>query len=163
MSKRRRFKLEDLSAEHQVHARRQLAGPVEPRLLLDGVEPEAPKGKRGGPSKNERDYQRHLVLLERTGEVVYFLAQPAPIELAHRCTYQPDFLVMPATGTKFYVEVKGRKGKRPWYRDDGARVKTKVAARVLSRRGDPPGSSPLSLVVVWPRNGGGWCSEVVKP
>lgn len=122
----------------------------------------AKSSQRGGPSKVERDYARYLASLEAAGQIVYFVAQPEPIELAHRCTFTPDYLVMPAEGKKYYVECKGRKGSRPYYRED-ARVKTKVAARVLSQRGDPPGSAPLALYVVWPKKGGGWCSEQVKP
>jgi hypothetical protein len=119
-----------------------------------GLEEARPRGSRqGGPSRNEARYQEHLEALQAAGEVLEFKAQPAAVELAHRCTWTPDFMVMRPDGFEM-VEVKGRKGCRPWYRDDGARVKVKVAARVLAARG-------IQVVVVWPKKGGGWCREVV--
>lgn len=118
----------------------------------------APKGKRqGGPSRNEARYQEHLDALAAAGEVLGYVAQPDPIELAHRCTYQADFLVTLARdhdSALEYVEVKGRKGNRPWFHDDGARVKVRVAARQLAAIG-------IRLVLVWPKSGGGWAREVV--
>ena len=118
--------------------------------------------KRGGPSKVERAYAAHLEALKAAGEILSYCAQPDPIEIAHRCTYRPDFLVVPLDRIPYYVETKGRKGSRPWYRDDGARVKTKVAARELRSRHCGLGPE-WYLVVVWPRKGGGWCQERVKP
>lgn len=111
------------------------------------------KKKRGGPSKNEEAYARHLEALLISGLILDYRAQPEPIELAHRCTYQPDFWVMPRDGVPEYIEVKGAKRGRPYYRDDGARVKVKVAARALH--------PSIALVVAWPKKGGGWCREVV--
>jgi hypothetical protein len=119
----------------------------------------AKSSQRGGPSKVERDYARHLDALVAAREVVTYLPQPEAIELAHRCTYRTDYEVVRRVHDMPVVEwheVKGRKGSRPYYRDDGARVKAKVAARLLAERGVP-------LFVVWPKKGGGWCQEQVKP
>jgi hypothetical protein len=124
-----------------------------------GIEPaaSAPRGRReGGPSTNEARYGEHLEALRLAGEVLAYIPQPRPVELAHRCSYTADFIVTwtdPARPVE-YVEVKGRKGNRPWYRDDGARIKVRVAARVLGAQG-------VLVVVVWPKRGGGWGREVV--
>lgn len=117
-----------------------------------------PAKRQGGPSRNEARYQQHLDTLVAAGEVLTYSAQPDPIEIAHRCSYQADFLVLYADGRPDeYVEIKGAKGKRPWFRDDGARVKVKVAARELARRG-----LRCVVVVVWPQ-GKRWMREVVRP
>jgi hypothetical protein len=115
--------------------------------------------KRGGPSKNELAYGEHLEALKQAGEVRFYKAQPERIELAHRCTYQPDFLVAFADEDRpwEFVEVKGaRSNGRPFYFDDGAKVKVKFAARTVAR-----GFTGHIVVVVWPKKGGGWCREVV--
>jgi hypothetical protein len=118
---------------------------------------------RGGPSKNELAYGEHLEALKQAGEVRFYEAQPAAIELAHRCRYTADFRVVYTDESRpvEMVEVKGAKGKRPWFRDDGARVKVRVAARIIHQ------SWPdVVFVVVWPlakKYGGGWAREVVKP
>lgn len=126
-----------------------------------------PKRKRGGPSKNEARYQEHLDQLVSAGAVVAYVAQPEPLEIASGVTYQPDFWVQTDDGGDgHYVEVKGEKrgkphkrtGKRssrPFFHDDGARVKVRVAARDLARFG-------IQLIVVWPQ-GKRWAREVVKP
>lgn len=125
------------------------------QLAAAGLE----RRKQGGPSRLEDRYARHLEALQTAGEVFHFAPQPHPIEIAHRCTYQPDFYVEFEDGGRppEYVEVKGAKGKRPHYHDDGARVKVKVAARELARRG-----LRCVVVVVWPQ-GKRWMREVVKP
>lgn len=123
------------------------------QLAAAGLE----RRRRGGPSRLEDRYRAYLDARAAAGEVLGYVEQPDPIELAHRCTYQPDFLVTLARGHDSaleYVEVKGRKGNRPWFHDDGARVKVRVAARQLAAIG-------IRLVVVWPKRGGGWCREVV--
>lgn len=163
---RRHFKREDFTDPAQLAAIDGKPSPDEAlRVAALSLEDEKPaKGKQQGrgQSKNEQEYERHLSALVAAGEVVSFFRHPKPIELAHRCTFTADFLVYPRGEPPYCVEVKGRTGKgdgRPWYRHD-ARVKAKVAARVLSK--DPSG--PVALLVVWPkRSGRGWCSEVVKP
>jgi hypothetical protein len=128
-------------------------------------------GKKRRPSGPERAYEAHLRALRADGEVVTYLAEPEPIEIAHACTYQTDYEVVFRVNDGHVVEwheVKGgfrRKskmtGKRgrvvPFFADDGARVKVKVAARLLAARGVP-------LVVVFqdPRTKA-WLREVVKP
>jgi hypothetical protein len=102
-----------------------------------------PEKQRGGPSKVERAYAAHLAA---SANVADYAAQPAPIRLAVGVSYQPDYMVTLRDGDPFYVECKGtkvrrskqtgRKGKpRPWYHDDGARVKVRWAAQVLATHG----------------------------
>jgi hypothetical protein len=115
--------------------------------------------RRGGPSKNELAYAEHLEALKQAGEVRFYTAQPERIELAHRCTYQPDFEVAFTDEDRpwEFVEVKGaRSNGRPFYFDDGAKVKVKFAARTVAR-----GYVGHIVVVVWPKKGGGWNREVV--
>lgn len=112
--------------------------------------------KRGEPSKVERDYGSRLESMRMAGELRAIQPQPEAIELGHRCSYTCDWQLVLADGSVEWHEVKGRKGSRPWFRDDGARVKVRVAARLLAQR-----DSPVALYVVWPRKGGGWCSERV--
>ena len=118
------------------------------QLAAAGLE----RKRQGGPSRLEDRYRAYLDARAAAGEVLGYVEQPDPIE-----SYQPDFLVEFEDGRPpEFVEIKGAKGKRPWFRDDGARVKVKVAARELARRG-----LRCVVVVVWPKCGGGWCREVV--
>lgn len=100
------------------------------------------------------------------GEIRSWLAQPAPIELAYDCTYQPDFWILNVDGSVEFVETKGAKRSkrgptRPFFHDDGARVKTKVAARRLAT--PSANETTASLYVAWPSRGGGWSRELVRP
>lgn len=126
----------------------------------------APVAAARGPSKIERRYAAHLESLKITGLIRSWLAQPAPIELAYDCTYQPDFWVLNVDGSVEFVETKGAKRSkrgptRPFFHDDGARVKTKVAARLLSI--PSANETPAALYVAWPSRGGGWSRELVRP
>lgn len=97
-------------------------------------------------SKPERAYALYLRGLVDAGKVGAWTAQPDPITLGPGCTYQPDYEVWPVMSAPYFVEVKGgfrkrskvtgKRGKaRPYFRDDGARVKVKWAAQVLARDG----------------------------
>lgn len=148
-----RVRYAELSPDQQAHVRGEKPSGRTP------VVPVGLKGhgkQRGQPSAEERRYQAHLERLLAAREIDYYLPQPEPIELAHRCSYTTDFEVG-VGGRVEWHEIKGRKGARPWFHDDGARVKTKVAARLLAQR-----DRPVALVVVWPKKGGGWSSERVK-
>lgn len=59
------------------------------------------------PSKLERRYYDHLNLLIKSGEVLFFLRQPA-FDIAGGVRYFADFLVFWADGTVDFVDTKGR-------------------------------------------------------
>lgn len=149
-----RMRPAELSAEQRT-AIREAEGKSAPAVV--GATVRGHGKRQGQPSAVEHRYQAHLERLLAAREIDYYLPQPDPIELAHACTYRTDFEVG-VGGRVEWHEIKGRKGSRPWFHDDGARVKTKVAARLLAQR-DPP----VTLVVCWPKKGGGWSSERVKP
>ena len=80
---------------------------------------------RGEPNQTERCY-RDEFLIPRilSGEIVECIFEGKTFELAHRCTYTPDWYVVRADGD---VECHEVKGSHVW---DDARVKLKVAARL---------------------------------
>lgn len=141
MAKRRRFTASDLGLTPDV---------VD--MVQRDTKPEK-RAKQGGPSKNEARYQEHLDQLVAAGVLDGYTPQPPAIALAHGVTYTADFLCFPRDGASFYVEVKGEKARRnrrtgartsrPYFADDGARVKVRVAARLLAEKG-------IRLFVVWP-------------
>ena len=79
-------------------------------------------------NKLEKKYADNLELKRLAGEIVSWKYEPREFELAHRCTYTPDFEVVFSVGMQDdrieYHETKG------WMRDDAA-VKLKVAARMF--------------------------------
>lgn len=58
------------------------------------------------PSKLERRYYQHLMLLKHAGEVVFFLRQ-VPFHLPGGVKYVADFQIFYADGTVSFVDVKG--------------------------------------------------------
>lgn len=141
----------DLSPEQRDHIRREDAKRSGAPVVSVGL-----KGHQ--PSRVETRYQQHLEAKRLIGEIRGYQAQPPAIELAHDCTYTADFLVWFGDGRPDeYIETKGAKRKRPFFHDDGARVKVKVAARLLAQR-DPP----ALLVVAWRPKGMPWQREVVQ-
>lgn len=147
-----RLRMCDLSPEQRDAARAQLAGgaPVVPVASIEGHDKPA-------RSRVERRYAEHLQAVYLSGAIKGYQVQPEPIELAHDCLYFADFLVWFDGRPDEYVETKGAKRKRPFFHDDGARVKVKVAARLLAQR-DPP----ALLVVAWRPKGMPWQREVVQ-
>lgn len=141
MSKRRRFRLDDLSASHQEHARAQIAGSVDPGLLLDGIGPDetlrraaleldAPaasvrsphtgKGAKRGMSKLELRFQNYLAQMKAQGVVLGYAYELARVPLGvPRATKKPDF----------------------WVRCDGWRID------------DEDGAFPLVVIEVKPKDG----------
>lgn len=80
---------------------------------------------RGEPNVTESRY-RNEFLIPRilNGEIASCVFEGKTFELAHRCTYTPDWWVTLADGSHEAHEVKGA---MVW---DDARVKLKVAARM---------------------------------
>ena len=74
------------------------------------------------PSKKERDRYIQLRLLQRSGEVVFFLRQPL-FDLGGGTTYKADFLIFWASGGVTIEDVKGFKTK------EFIRAKKQVEAR----------------------------------
>ena len=143
---------------------------AEQRAAIKGapvVSVEAIKGHGGRhgrePSKVEIDYGKRLEMQRMAGELRSVEVQPEAIDLpADRCRYTADFKVVEASGAVTYYETKGaRKGAKgtvPHFHDEAARIKTKLAARVLSQQ-----TPPARLLLVWPAANGGWSEKVVKP
>lgn len=151
-----RLRLCDLSQEQRDHIRREDATRSGAPVVSVGL-----KGHgrpRGGRSAVEMKYGARLHAMRAAGEILSAEEQPEAVVLpAHRCTYTADYRVVLADGSVEFHEVKVGSKKGPVYYDGEARLKTKLAARVLSER-DPP----VPLVVVWPV-GKTWRRKVVKP
>lgn len=79
----------------------------------------------GEPNQTERRYlDEFLIPRILTGEIVSCVFEGRTFELAHRCSYTPDWYVVRADGG---IECHEVKGAHVW---DDARVKLKVAARL---------------------------------
>lgn len=110
-----------------------------------------PRGRhrKGQMTKLEKRYAAWLDALKASGHVLAWVFEPFALQLAHRTTYTPDFLVFRpmkivdafahAGGVEIdvaFVEVKPRRrdtGRPLWIED--ARVKWKVAASMHARVG----------------------------
>jgi dsDNA-binding SOS-regulon protein len=57
-------------------------------------------------SKKEADYYDQLIMLQRNGDVVFFLRQ-VPFHLPGNITYRVDFQVFLADGSVEFIDVKG--------------------------------------------------------
>ncbi len=71
-------------------------------------------------SKAEMEYAMVLDLLLKSGEIIDVIEQPIVHLGIRENRYRPDFLIMPAESTPYYVDVKGmettafKKNKRLW-------------------------------------------------
>jgi hypothetical protein len=140
VSRRKGMKLPpELEAKARALVRAQDADMEMARLEREALK----SSQRGGPSKVERAYFYYLL---NRSDVDGILAQPDAVQLAHGVSYTADYRVTYSDGSVAYVETKGtrvkrskttgKKGKpRPHYHDDGARVKVRVAAKVLAEHG----------------------------
>jgi hypothetical protein len=81
--------------------------------------PTIPVPGKAYDSKWEEAYAFNLDLRKLAGEIPAWAYKPWKFRIAHRCYYEPDFLVVPVTGILEIHEVKG------FWRDD-ARVKWKA-------------------------------------
>lgn len=98
--------------------------------------------KTGQMNKTEAEYARHLELLKRAGEIVYYKFDGVNLRLADKTFYKPDFLVMRTDGSIEIHEVKG-------YWQDDAKVKIKVASDLY----------PFKFLAVYKKtkkDGNGW-------
>lgn len=77
--------------------------------------------KLGKRNSLELAYEKHLELLRKADEILWFKFEAVKLRLADNTFYTPDFLIMMKTGQIEIHEVKG------FWMDD-ARVKIKVAA-----------------------------------
>lgn len=73
-------------------------------------------------SKKECKFYNKLKLLQKAGEIRYFLRQ-VPFRLSTDVTYRVDFMVCENDGTVKYWEVKG-------YMTDAARVKISMCEKL---------------------------------
>ncbi|HNX38720.1 MAG TPA: hypothetical protein PL124_12300 [Candidatus Cloacimonadota bacterium] len=95
----------------------------------------------------EEDYAKHLDVLRASGQIREFHYEPFRILLADKCTYLPDFVVVPADPAA-PVEVHEVKG---FPRED-AIIKFKVAAAKLTY---------MVFIMVKKEKGGGW-KEIMR-
>lgn len=109
--------------------------------------------RRRGMSKNEREYAAYLEHRRLVGDLYHWWGpEPITLKLAHDLRYTPDFAAAGAGMDGFHlIEVKGTKDGRPYYRDDGARIKPKLAAKLF----------PWPVYVAW-KVDGQWREELVR-
>lgn len=112
--------------------------------------PRHARHEAGVMNKTEAAYDQQLALRKHAGEIAWYAFEKVKLRLAKATFLTIDFMVLLADGSLECHEVKGRKGDRYWVEED-AKIKLKVAAEMF----------PFRFLVVWPRKGGGWCSEVV--
>jgi hypothetical protein len=80
--------------------------------------------KQGQLNKTEAEYARHLELLKRAGEILWYRFEGVKLRLADNTFYTADFAVMNANSEMEMHEVKGG------YITDDSKVKIKVAAEM---------------------------------
>ncbi len=88
---------------------------------------EKPKRKQQGRGENqlERNFDEHLRLMSLEGFINSWERATEPFRLAGGTTYTPDFMADDWDEHVYAIELKG-----PYERDDGSRIKIKVAARL---------------------------------
>lgn len=89
-----------------------------------------PKGKQRGRETTDLENQLYTFLLKRKsdGRITDIEHQPAPLKIAHRCTYKTDATcINVSTGRREYWESKHEEVKKKY--EDGW-VKLKVAAQM---------------------------------
>lgn len=104
-----------------------------------------PKGAAPAMNKTEAEWSRMLDARKLAGEIQHWSFEPIKIRLADRTYYEPDFLVVLASGELELHEVKGA------FVQDDARVKFKVCAEHF----------PARLVWAQKVKGGAWKVEVM--
>lgn len=84
----------------------------------------------GGRLTSRAEKARAVILRARelAGEIVAWKHEALKLRLGHRCTYEPDFLVIELDGAVVLEEIKGAMG---WKLDDEGRTKWKVAAELF--------------------------------
>ncbi len=74
------------------------------------------------PSKAEAKYYDNLMLMKKSGDVVFFIRQPM-FDMGGGCTYKADFMVFYKNGDIRVVDVKGARAGSSW---DAFLVKKKI-------------------------------------
>lgn len=92
-----------------------------------GKPPPRQRHVNGVMNSNEAAYAAELELQRRSGVVAAYAFEAEKLRLALRTFLTPDFRVVLADGSVEWHEVKPRKGKRFYARED-AWIKLKVAA-----------------------------------
>ncbi len=105
-----------------------------------------PKGAAPTMNKTEAEWSRMLEASKLAGEIQHWGFQPIKVRLAPNTYYEPDFLVVLASGQLELHEVKGA------FVQDDARVKFKVCAEHF----------PARLVWAQRLKGGAWKVEVIE-
>ena len=109
---------------------------------------ESPDPHRG-MNRTERRYAVEVLEVERhAGHVAWWGFERIKMKLADRCWLTIDFAVVDSHDRLTLVDVKGRKG-RTWYAKEDARIKLRVAAEAF----------PIPVFVAWPLQGAGWGEE----
>ena len=101
-------------------------GRIPAQFLALGRKPKS-QGVRG-MNRTEAEWSRGLEAKRQAGELLYWSFEPIKIRLADRTWYEPDFLVVLASGELELHEVKGG------FVMDDARLKFKVCAEHFPAR-----------------------------
>lgn len=110
------------------------------------------KRERGKMNAGELKYSQQLDLRMSAGEVLWWAFEGITFKIGDDCRITPDFSVMEADGTMVLIDVKGRSGEKYWAEEDAV-VKLKTLATIY----------PFQVFVVWPKSGGVWYTQEVKP
>lgn len=150
MSKRRALRYVSVAdmPESMQRLLKKSAGAPQPEQTQPNAPPRHRRHEPGVMNKTEAAYAQHLDYRKAAGEVLWWGFEVVKLRLAKKTYLTIDFLVQLADCSFEFHEVKGRKGERFWAEED-AMVKLKVAAQL----------TPIPVVVVWPRKGGGWGEE----
>lgn len=113
------------------------------------------KAKRGRyDSRTEERYAGELERQRAAGELErwsYVGRRGWTLQVLPDLSYTPDFVVYRRGMPVELVEVKGAKGERPWWRQNGSRERFKAAAGAFG--------AWYRFTVVWPGSQGGWNRE----
>lgn len=96
-----------------------------PEPKVDAKKKRKPAHVKGQMNETEKRYAHRLTELVRAGLVESFTFEGEVLQLAHRTTYSPDFLVILPGARRVHVEVKGA------FVFDEAKVKFKVSSRLF--------------------------------
>lgn len=123
-----------------------MALPAPPKGLMDTLKKKRKRQPRG-MNKTEQQYDAHLSLMERLGEVKRHKFEGLTLKLADDCRLTPDFVVeMPDGRIELHDTKICYRGKTTPHIEDDALVKLKVAAQAF----------PFKVKAVWPLANGEW-------
>ena len=105
-------------------------------------------------NRTERRYAAEVLdPRKHAGAILWWGFERIKLKLADRCWLTVDFAVAHPNERLSLIDVKGRKG-RSWYAKEDARIKLRVTAEQFFF---------LPILVTWPRKGGGWAEERIGP